>query len=103
VVPDLYSIKNGTAWGTDDQNFVPFNYNQQRTNSLYGWAEFGYNGMVYINITGRNDWFSVLNPANNDQFYPSISGSFIFSELLTDQTWLSYGKLRSSWAQVGSA
>src|SRR5690606_30372145 len=34
---------------------------------------------------------------------PSVSGSFIFSELMKEQSWLSYGKLRGSWAQVGSA
>ena len=59
--------------------------------------------MFYLNFTGRNDWFSVLNPLNNSKFYPSVSGSFVFSELLKDQKWLSYGKLRASWAQVGSS
>ena len=58
--------------------------------------------MLYLNFTGRNDWFSVLNPDNNSKFYPSISGSFIFSELMTNVTWLSYAKLRGSWAEVGS-
>ncbi len=103
VVPDLYSIKNGTAWGTNDANFQPYLYSQSRTNSLYGWAELGYNGIVYLNVTGRQDWFSVLNPEDNKEFYPSVSGSFIFSELLQNQSWLSYGKLRTSWAEVGSA
>ncbi len=97
VVPDLYTIANGTI-----QN-QGYGYNQTRTNSLYGWAEFGYNGMFYLNFTGRNDWFSVLNPEKNNVFYPSVSGSFIFSELLTNQTWLSYAKLRGAWAKVGSA
>ncbi|HCZ37159.1 MAG TPA: SusC/RagA family TonB-linked outer membrane protein [Cytophagales bacterium] len=103
VVPDLYSIKNGTAWGTNDANFQPYQYSRSRTNSLYGWAEFGYNGFLYLNVTAREDWFSVLNPQDNSEFYPSVSGSFIFSELLPNQEWLSYGKLRTSWAQVGSA
>jgi TonB-linked SusC/RagA family outer membrane protein len=103
VVPDLYSIKNGTNWGTNDANFQPYLYSRSRTNSLYGWAELGYNGIVYLNVTGRQDWFSVLNPQDNYEFYPSVSGSFIFSELLPDLGWLSYGKLRTSIAEVGSA
>ena len=103
VVPDLYSIKNGTSFGTNDAAYVPYDYNQTRTNSLYGWAEVGYNGIVYLNATARQDWFSVLNPEKNYKFYPSVSGSFIFSELLESQNWLSYGKLRASWAEVGSA
>jgi outer membrane receptor protein involved in Fe transport len=44
----------------------------------------------------------VLNPDYNSKFYPSISGTFIFSELLKNLNWLSYGKLRASWAEVGS-
>ncbi len=107
TVPDVYSLKNGTiSWINEPdaalQGFVPYNYNRTRINSLYGWAELGYKGLVYLNFTGREDWFSVLNPENNSVFYPSVSGSFIFSELLESQNWLSYGKLRASWAEVGS-
>ncbi|HET9434261.1 MAG TPA: hypothetical protein VFO37_10925, partial [Chitinophagaceae bacterium] len=94
--PGLYSIPNGTVKNQG------YGFSQYRINSLYGLAEFGYNRLLYINVTGRNDWFSVLNPDYNDEFYPSISGSFIFSELLKNLTWLSYGKLRASWAEVGS-
>lgn len=100
IVPDLYSLANGTL---RNQNIAGYVFSKSRINSLYGWAEFGYNGMLYLNFTGRNDWFSVLNPEKNSKFYPSVSGSFIFSELLTNQNWLSYGKLRASWAEVGSA
>lgn len=94
--PGLYSIGNGTV------KTQGYGFNRTRTNSIYGLAEFGYNGMLYLNFTGRNDWFSVLNPEHNSKFYPSISGSFIFSELLKKMSWLTYGKLRASWAQVGS-
>ncbi|WP_333821014.1 SusC/RagA family TonB-linked outer membrane protein [Ohtaekwangia sp.] len=108
TVPNLYSLKNGTiTWlnepDANQQGFVPYGFNRTRINSLYGWAEFGYNGIAFVNFTGRQDWFSVLNPKHNSVFYPSVSGSFIFSELLENQQWLSYGKLRASWAQVGSA
>ena len=102
VVPDLYSIKNGTFFGTDDPDFEPYQFNRTRINSLYGLAEFGYDGMLFINFTGRRDWFSVLNPDDNSVFYPSVSGSFVFSELVRENNWLSYGKLRASWAEVGS-
>ena len=97
IVRDLFSISNGV-----DQS-MGYGFNQRRVNSLYGLAEFGYKSMIYLNFTGRNDWFSVLNPDNNSKFYPSVSGSFVFSELLEDLTWLDYAKIRGSWAQVGSA
>ena len=94
--PDLYSIGNGTV------RTQRYDYGQSRTNSLYGLAEFGYNNLLYVNFTGRNDWFSVLDPKYNSKFYPSVSGSFVFSELLKTVKWLNYGKLRASWAEVGS-
>ncbi|OSZ77882.1 SusC/RagA family TonB-linked outer membrane protein [Chitinophagaceae bacterium IBVUCB2] len=98
TVPNLYSYRNGTVKGAGDG----FNYSQQRVNSLYGVVELGYNGLIFLNATGRNDWFSILDPSNNSKFYSSISGSFVFSELLKNWEWLSFGKLRASWAQVGS-
>ncbi len=97
TVRDFYSIANGVT------KTPTYGFSQTRVNSLYGLAEFGYNSMLYLNFTGRTDWFSVLNPTYNSKFYPSVSGSFVFSELLKDQKWLTYGKLRGSWAQVGSS
>jgi TonB-linked SusC/RagA family outer membrane protein len=97
TVRDFFAISNGVT------KTPTYGYSTTRVNSLYGLAELGYNSMFYLNFTARKDWFSVLNPKNNSKFYPSVSGSFVFSELLKNQSWLSYGKLRGSWAQVGSA
>lgn len=56
-----------------------------------------------MSVTGRNDWASSLVfTGNYSYFYPSVAGSFVFSELVNDKSILSYGKLRASWAQVGS-
>ncbi len=97
IVRDLYSIANGSVRNQS------YGYSQFRVNSLYGWAELGFQNLLYLNFTGRNDWFSVLNPDDNSEFYQSVSGSFVFSELMKGQEWLSYGKLRASWAEVGSS
>jgi TonB-linked SusC/RagA family outer membrane protein len=97
IVRDFFSIANGV------NQTQSYDFTQDRVNSLYGLAEFGYASTLFINFTGREDWFSVLNPASNSKFYSSVSGSFVFSELLKSLPWLSYGKLRGSWAQVGSA
>ncbi|MFT4093634.1 MAG: SusC/RagA family TonB-linked outer membrane protein [Niabella sp.] len=68
-----------------------------------GYGEFGasYKNLAYITLTGRNDWSSTLPVENRSYFYPSISGSFIFTELLSKNNILSFGKVRASWAQVG--
>lgn len=97
VVKDLYSLANGNV------KTQTYSYGKSRVNSLYGLAEIGYKRLLYINITGREDWFSVYNPSNNHVFYPSVSASFVFSELLPHQTWLNYGKLRLAEAKTGSA
>jgi TonB-linked SusC/RagA family outer membrane protein len=97
VVRHLYSIANGNV---KTQGFGSV---KERVNSLYGMAEVGYNGMLYLNLTGRTDWFSKLNPDHNSVFYPSVTGSFIFSEVLPNLGWLSYGKLRAAWSETGQA
>jgi ferric enterobactin receptor len=74
---------------------------RRRLVGAYGEAGVSYKDLVYLTATGRNDWSSTLPIANRSYFYPSISGSFIFSQLLPPSNILSYGKLRASWARVG--
>jgi TonB-linked SusC/RagA family outer membrane protein len=98
VTRGIYTISNGSTPFTQGTG-----YRQRRVNSLFGSAELGWKNFVYVTVTGRNDWFSVLNPNYNSFFYPSVSGSFIFSELIKDNfKWLNYGKLRASMASVGA-
>jgi len=95
-VRDLYTIENG-------QTKNPFyNYSKKDVNSLYGSAEFSYKSYLYLNLTGRNDWFSTLNPKSNNYLYPSASMSYIFTQSFKSvPAWLTYGKLRASYAEVG--
>lgn len=74
---------------------------KKRLVGAYGEIGGSYKDLVYITVTGRNDWSSTLPIENRSYFYPSVSGSFIFSQLLPNNHILSYGKLRASWAQVG--
>lgn len=77
-------------------------FSEKGINSLFGSASIGYRNMIYLTGTARNDWFSTLNPETNSILYPSIGGSFVFSELMnTNNSILSFGKFRASWAQVG--
>ncbi len=78
----------------------------KQINSLYFLANFGWKDELFLDITGRNDWSSALvysdGTGNNSYFYPSVSTSWLFSETLDAPSWLSFGKLRLSWAQVGN-
>ncbi len=74
---------------------------RKRLVGAYG--EFGasYKNIAFITVTGRNDWSSTLPIENRSYFYPSVSGSFVFTELMPKSDILSFGKVRASWAQVG--
>jgi ferric enterobactin receptor len=74
---------------------------KKRLLGTYGEAGVSYKSMAYLTVTGRNDWSSTLPIENRSYFYPSISGSFVFSELLPKNNILSFGKIRASWARVG--
>ena len=69
--------------------------------SLYGMASLGYKNTYFLDASLRNDNSSALPPANNSYWYPSVSASFAFSELLKWNP-LSFGKVRLSYAQAGS-
>ena len=74
---------------------------RKRLVGAYGEVGISYKDIAYITATGRNDWTSTLPVNNRSYFYPSVSGSFIFTQLLPRNTSLSFGKIRASWAQVG--
>jgi TonB-linked SusC/RagA family outer membrane protein len=74
---------------------------RRRLVGTYGEAGISYKDIAYLTVTGRNDWSSTLPIANQSYFYPSVSGSFVFTQLLPKSNILSFGKIRGSWAQVG--
>lgn len=81
---------------------VEQNTYRKQINSVYGAVNLGWKHMLYFDATLRADQSSTLPLNNNTYVYPSFSGSFIFSEILNKKNILPYGKIRMSWAQVGS-
>jgi len=96
-ISNLYTIGNGQIKNPS------YSYGHKRVNSLYGTLDFSFRNYLFLNLTGRNDWFSTLNPESNSYLYPSVSLSFLFSEALKNSmpSWLDYGKLRAAYAEVG--
>lgn len=78
-------------------------FSESEVNSLFYSADLGYKDFLYVSLTGRQDWFSTLDPSNNSTFYPSVSTSFIYSEIMKLPEWMSYGKIRAGWGNVGGA
>lgn len=75
---------------------------RKQINSVFGAVNVGWRHMLFVDATIRGDQSSTLPTKNNIYIYPSVSGSFVFSELLDSKSILPYGKIRLSWAQVGS-
>lgn len=98
VVDGLYSISNSLSQTPAAQEDLI----KIGVNGVYGLLSFGYDNLVYLDLTGRNDQSSTLPTNHNSYFYPSISTSFIFSNLLHSSV-LSFGKFRINYARVGNS
>ena len=97
IVKDLYTVQNGRL------KDPTYDLIERGVNSLYGSAEVSYKEFLFLNATLRNDWFSTLSPENRSILYPSVSGSYVFSESFsTKPSWLDFGKFRAAYASVGS-
>jgi len=95
-----------------DPNFISINNTSSRTNrttinqrrlvSAFGSATLNWKDWLYVTGTGRNDWTSTIPVVRNSFFYPSVTTSFIFTDAFKGmQRYLSSGKLRAGYAQVG--
>jgi len=72
-------------------------------NSLYAQASLSYKNMLYLDVTGRNDWSSTLAKGNNSYFYPSVTASVLANEVFhMDESLFNLLKVRGSWANVGN-
>ncbi len=98
VVPDFYHMSNTSS------QIVREYTSKYRTAALFADLQFSYKSMLYLGITGRNEWSTTLPEANNSFFFPSTSLGFIFTELpaLKDSHILSFGKLRASYAEIAN-
>ncbi|HET7360491.1 MAG TPA: hypothetical protein VFI78_01010 [Salinimicrobium sp.] len=101
-VPNLFFLNNGINKPTVTEDFM-----ERKINSLYGTFQLNYGGYWFLDITGRNDWSSTLSPENRSYFYPSVSTSLVVTDFMEDlgnelPEWITYAKLRGSYAEVGN-
>ncbi len=101
-VPDLFSLNNGKNPATIDEGL-----SQKKINSIYGTLQLSYDNFWFVDATLRNDWTSTLSKANRSFLYPSVSTSLVFTDWIQAAGsylpgWITYGKLRVSYAQVGN-
>ncbi|WP_044240877.1 SusC/RagA family TonB-linked outer membrane protein [Flexithrix dorotheae] len=99
-VPNLFALSNAktlTATEPASGNF------KKEVQSIYGFATIGWKNAVFLDLTARNDWSSTLPAANRSYFYPSVGLTAVVSDLFAGTPgWLTFLKLRGSYAQVGN-
>ena len=97
VVPGLYSLDNSI-----NQIQYPGETDRQLgVNGYFASLNINYNDFLNVELTGRRDKSSSLPDGENIYYYPSASAGFVFTEFL-DVDWLTFGKIRGSWAEVGN-
>ena len=97
-VPKLYSIQNSV-------NALPLpneTASKIGVDGVYISASLGYDNTLFLDATYRRDHSSTLPTGNSTFGYPSVSGSFVFSKLI-EKDWISFGKLRANYAEVGNS
>ncbi len=105
---DFYSFQNvdpSTFTNSSSSSYYMYlNHSNWNKFGYFGELRFDYRGIAQVSVTGRLDGSSTLRQVDCTYFYPSVTGGFIFSELLHLQnSWFSYGKIRGNWAKVGKS
>ena len=75
---------------------------KRRSVGLFGDITFGYADQLFIDLTARNDWSSTLPLAKNSYFYPGITASWVFTEIIPKNNVLSFGKVRAAYGMTGN-
>lgn len=97
--PGWNHMANATIKDNDEKQLA------NRTVGFFGSLSASYKNMLYLTVTGRNDYVSNMPTKNRSFFYPSVSAGFVLTELepLKHNSVLSFAKLRASYAEVGQA
>lgn len=98
ALPRLYTLSNSA-----NPIEAPVERDQDlQVNGVFANLTLGINDMIFLDVAGRRDESSSLPKGENVYYYPSASVSFVFSELMPNSPWLTGGKLRVNYAEVGN-
>jgi TonB-linked SusC/RagA family outer membrane protein len=98
VIPGIFTVGNIPLTNIS----VSSGQSEKAIYSVYGLASIGYRGMLYLDVTGRNDWSSTLPEDSRSYFYPSASLSWLVNNTFALPESISLLKFRGGWAKVGN-
>ncbi|MCC5937870.1 MAG: SusC/RagA family TonB-linked outer membrane protein [Lunatimonas sp.] len=97
VIPNFFALNNTQLVASTYGVGAP-----RDVNSLYGFSQVAWKNAIFLDITARNDWSSTLPRTNWSFFYPSVGLNAVVSDLVELPTWLTFAKVRGSFAEVGN-
>ncbi|SDT51749.1 TonB-linked outer membrane protein, SusC/RagA family [Mucilaginibacter mallensis] len=101
LIPNVFEDQNVLTSGSSNVSKLPANHNQIQ--SIFGSLNLSYKNWAYLTLTDRNDWSSNLAFTNKDSYsYPSVGLSFIVSDMTKLPDFISYAKVRGSYAEVAT-
>ncbi|WP_347049550.1 SusC/RagA family TonB-linked outer membrane protein [Flavobacterium olei] len=103
VNANLFTLGNFAGASGVDNLSLQSTGSSREVQSIFASATFGYKNMLYLDVTGRNDWSSTLvNTDTGSYFYPSVGVTALISEMATMPEWINFGKIRGTYAEVGN-
>lgn len=98
IVPNVYTLSNIKSGSLSYGSY----WSQKAIYSVYGLINLGWKDMIFLDITGRNDWSSTLPIENRSYFYPSASLSLLIDQMINMGKGVDLFKIRGGWAKVGN-
>ena len=96
TIPNFFNLSNASDLYADQSSSVV------KLAGVFASLDLDYKNWIYVNLSGRNDWASTFGPkAKNSFFYPSASIAFVPTEIMAQNDFLNYFKVRASFAQAG--
>jgi hypothetical protein len=98
IVPNVFTLSNIKSGSLNYGSY----WSQKAIYSVYGLVNLGFKDMIFLDITGRNDWSSTLPKENWSYFYPSASLSLLIDQMINMGEGVDLFKIRGGWAKVGN-
>ena len=101
LIPNVFIDQNVLTSGSSNVSTLPANHSQIQ--SIFGSVNLSFKSWAYLTVTERNDWSSALSFTNKESYsYPSVGLSLIVSDMLKLPGFISYAKVRGSYAEVAT-
>ncbi|SMO56247.1 SusC/RagA family TonB-linked outer membrane protein [Solitalea koreensis] len=94
-IPNFYDLSNAANLYSSTSKTRKYTW------ALFGQLDFGFRDMLFLTVSGRNEWSSTFGASKNNFFYPSASVSWLFNQTFKLPDWFTFGKFRYAYSQAG--